>query len=128
MLESRLEIELESADLECVGMERMYDRPSSDAEFDARSMGYGGNWVVWCTRAIQAKKNETPSKVQKAAMGGQEKLLESELTDCSREERSGRQLHTTLDRGTWNGVAASGGEWLRWLRWLRWLLWCQWFR
>ena len=73
MLESRLQTELESAELERVGMERC-DRPGSDAEFDAHTLGYSELWVG-CTRAFDAKEIEMPSKVQKSAMGGREKIV-----------------------------------------------------
>ena len=112
-MELRLQIDLESAELERVGLERC-DRPGLDADVDA-PMGYDENWVEWCTRAVHAKNFEMPSKVQKSAMD-KRKLMESELTDCSREKWS-----QTCDAGwhlAWSGVewcrkAASGG-WLRW--------------
>ena len=45
MLELRIEIDFESAEMERVGLERGYDSPGPDADIDAHSVGYGDNWL-----------------------------------------------------------------------------------
>ena len=57
-------------------------------DVDAPSMGYDANWFEWCTRAIHAKKMRFPARSRSQRWVDTLKLLESELTDCSRETRS----------------------------------------
>ena len=104
VLELRLEIDLESAQLERVGSERGCDRPGPDADIDAHSTGYGENGVEWSARAIHAKKMEMPSKVRKSAMCGWRASWRMAVGKMV------RQLHTMLDGSTWHGVASRGVE------------------
>ena len=82
VLEPRLEIELESVELERDGMERRRDRLCSDADSDAHVVGYCDNWSEWCIRVIHTKTIEMPSKVQQSAMGGQEDVVGERMMDC----------------------------------------------
>ena len=67
-----------------------------DAVVDAPNMGYDENWGEWCTRAVHAKKNEMPSKVQKLAMGGHTEIVGERVDGLQSGDMVG-QLHTTLD-------------------------------
>ena len=103
VLEPRLDIELESAELERYGMERSCDGLCSDANLDAHVADHCDSWSERRTRAVHAKKIEMPSKVQKSAMGGQEKIV-GERADGLRWSGMVSWLHTTM----------RGRRWLRW--------------
>ena len=73
VLEFRLEIELESAELERVGMGRSVDRPCSDADSDAHAVGYTS--IIGVSVVHELRKLRCPAKFTSQRWADTTKLL-----------------------------------------------------